>query len=199
MTNQSAKFIATAFLALGVSSAAVAQKPTVSIEKVRAYGDGCNTDVNGKPKNFSVTVNKDDNVFSIDYADFIIDSRKLNKSCKISMILAFPQGQTLYSYKSQVMGEAVVEGNEKVKITTAVRLGKDSFKEVYTIPKGTDGDFETKAYEFKSKKEAPCGGKDYRITIDLKAEIKGGKESFVSVESSDGKLANMSFKTKNCK
>lgn len=199
MTNLSTKLVASAVVALGFSAAAVAQKPVVSIEKVRAYGDACKTDVNGKPTNFSVTLNKEDSVYTIDYSDFIIDAKKLSASCSISMILSFPQGQTLYSYKSQVMGEAVVEGDEKVRVTTAVRLGKDKFKKVYTVPEGTDGDFETKAYEFKSKKDAPCGGRDYRITIDLKAEIKGGDESYLSVESSDGKLANMSFKTKNCK
>lgn len=199
MTNLSTKLITSVALALGVSSFALAQSPVVTIDKVRAYGDACKTDVNGKPTNFSVTLNKDDAVYSIDYSDFIIDAKKLNASCKISMILSFPQGRTLYSYKSQVQGEAVVEDGEKVEVTTSVSLGKDKFNKVYKIPAGTDGDFETKAYEFKSKKDAPCGGKDYRITIELKASIKGGDESYVSVESSDGKLANMSFKTKDCK
>lgn len=198
MLNRNSVLLSTIFVAFGLSNFAMAQSPKIVIEKVRAYGTGCKSDVNGKPTDSATTINTKRDTFATDFSEFIV-TKKEKKSCKVSLIVAFPAGRTLYSFKAQVRGDALVEEGEKGSVETKVRLGKDRFKEVHVIPAGTDDDFETKAYEFKSKKNAPCGGKDYRIDIEVTSSIDGGKDAFLGVASVEGMLADMQFKTNGCK
>lgn len=192
--------IAIGLIALGASPAAQAATPDVTVTKIRAYGKACPTDVNGKPDNWEVEYNKLNKSYTFDFSDFRIDENNKASSCKISLILSFPASKTLYSISSGVEGEANIVGNEKVEITTVAKLGnKYSFSEVQTLGKGTDDDFETEVLLFDAKKDAPCGGKDYRMTIDISARLIGGNQSFAALNTIVGGISNLEFDVKDCK
>lgn len=192
--------LATALFALGASFTANAATPDVTVTKIRGYGKACPTDVNGKPNNWQIEYNKLDKSFTIDFSNFRIDKENPESSCKISMILSFPAAKTLFTVSSSIEGESNIVGNENVEITTLAKLSKGKkFNEVQKLTKATGEDFETEELEFTAGKDAPCGGKDYRITIDISAKLVGGKKSFAALNTLTGGLSNLEFDVKDCK
>lgn len=176
------------------------ERPEITITKVRGYGSACPTDENGVPKNWAIDVNSDTNTFTVNYSGFRLSAKKPEASCKISLILAFPAGKTLFNYSSAFRGTASLKGNDSLELISNVKLGK-SQKYVHkdVVTSDMSGDWETEVKKFEGSKDAPCGGKDYRVTIELSAKLKAKKKSRATINYTDGAVSDFTFTAKNCK
>lgn len=171
----------------------------VKVLKIRGYGKACPTDANGTPKGWKVKYDPETTSFKIKLAKFKVDNINAETHCKISMILSFPAGKTMYSFKSSLTGEATIEDGESVELKTSGDFGGNNKKtEVQVLESGIDGQFTTDTLDFEANREAPCGGREYRVTIDLSAKLKGGSSSYAFVRTVEGGLSNWEFKTKKC-
>lgn len=171
----------------------------VEIKKITASGEACKSDSNGKPENWAYTIGSDGKSFSVDFSDFILDSKKLKSNCTLVLSVRFPEGTTSYTYSTQARGEAEIASGEEGLVTTRFRLGQGRWKRTRTkLKAGTDGDFETRAASVKSSQKTRCGGKTVKFTVQLSADLLKGKESFTEVTSYDGKLSKVRVKAKDC-
>lgn len=187
------------------TSFADSKKPDVKIVDVQGYGTACSVDDEGKPKNWSIVSNNDIKAVQINFDNFIVegskDAAKRKKKCKIRMYIKYPQGYTVYDFKSRLNGVAITGDKESVKVTTRIDLPKqkDPEKIVYTIGEGFDDDWSTELRNFKGNQKAPCGGGIYRVGLYITMEIDAKTDqSMAQITDHEGRFTGLDFKLKKC-
>lgn len=192
--------------ALGFAGSSFAdQKPDVEIVDVRGYGSGCTVDDEGKPNNWSIVTNNDIKAIQINFDNFIVegskDAKKRKKNCKIRMYIKYPQGHTIFDFKSRLNGLAITGDDESVKVSTRIDLPKqkDPDKIVFSVGANHDDDWSTELRSFKGKQKAPCGGGIYPVGLYIDMEIDAKTDaSMAQIMDHEGRYTGLDFKLRKC-
>lgn len=200
MTKLSLLFAGAALLLAGVPSFAnVDQSDDVRITGITGSGSACRSDSSGRPVNWAYTISGDGKTFSVDYSDFQVDERSPRNSCRLTLTVKFPAGKTSYAYSTQAYGEADVKSGDSATVTTTFQFAGERKKRTRTeIRGGSDGDVRTRAASAKGSQKARCGGETVRVSVDVSADLKASKKSFLELTSTDGRLSNVRVKSKDC-
>lgn len=183
--------------ALAATAAPALASNDVEITNIRGYGDACKSRSNGSPINWAYTIRSDRKSFSVDFSDFIADKKQRTRKCTLLLNVKYPPGKTVYDYSTQFRGEADVPRGEKGQVTSRLRLGSGNWQTVNKdLSRGADGDWNTRIATRGDSKNAPCGGRDYTVTLQITAQASA--KSFVSLESGNGGLSRVRIKSKDC-
>lgn len=202
MTKLSTLLFSAAALLVAAPSFANADEAAndVRITKITASGGACKSDSRGRPVNWAYTISGDGKSFSVDYSDFQVDGRNSRNRCNLTLFVDFPAGRTSYAYSTQAYGEADVKSGDSGLITTRFKFSGSRWKRTRTnVRGGTDGDVRTRAATARDNYSAPCGGKTVRVNVEVTAELNGRNDSFLELNSTDGRLSNVRVKPKNCR
>lgn len=204
MFNPSIALIAAMAVMTGFapSSATAQETPEIKINKIRAFGKGCRSDINGKPLNWRYTVNQKLRQLSLEFDEFIVDDQIKDRrsDCQIKINVAYPAGKTLFVYESQVFGEAEIVDEDEGEIKTLLTLPSVTYpmSDPLVLKSGHDGRWKTKVQLYPGVQDAPCGGDDYPIVYHIFARMKGDSDSLLQVQSKEGRFTNLKFRLADC-
>lgn len=201
MTKLSMLFASAALLIAGAPSFANADQGSndVRIKRITGSGSACRSSSSGRPINWAYTISGDGKTFSVDYSDFQVDERSSRNSCRLTLYVEFPAGRTSYAYSTQAFGEADVKSGDSATVTTTFQFGGERAKRTRTkIRGGSDGDVRTRAASARGSQNTRCGGKTVRVSVDVSADLRASKKSFLEITSTDGRLSNVRVKSKDC-
>lgn len=175
-------------------------EPKLKIVDVKGSGTGCKLKNNGDKDGWDVTINDKEKAIAIAFEKFIVDTetKEDNKFCNLRIYVSYPQGTTIYTYGSEIFGDADMGENTSAKIATTLRLPIGTYpnKKDYVIEKGHQGTWDF-VEEYPGSQRAPCGGEHYKIGFDINMDIEG-KDGVAKVAGKLGKFSKILYFLQPC-
>lgn len=170
------------------------------IVDVKGSGSGCKIDKQGDKDGWDVLINNKEKAIGISFEDFIVDTETKEDSrfCKLRIYVSYPQGYTLYTYGSEVFGDADLGDNTTAQISTTLRLPSGTFpnKDKFKLNKGHQGTWDF-SQKYPGSQRAPCGGENYKIGFDINLDVIG-KDGVAKVAGKLGKFSRILYTLQPC-